>query len=172
MRFYLDRTDKRQLCQELGLSPKHFDRVLMRTTGYLWRRAVSPGFFAAISRRFGNTIPARSGGFFAKPVKPHYFRLCRGYYHTIAHQRPPRCPRSRTPTRRSWRLNARGSSRRRGSPSAMSRTSRSPARSSPAQSTAARSSSRATPTAHYVHSTTCAVIARGRSRSERAGANR
>jgi RNA polymerase sigma factor (sigma-70 family) len=30
MRFYLDGTDKRQLCRELGLSPKHFDRVLMR----------------------------------------------------------------------------------------------------------------------------------------------
>src|SRR5216110_1120343 len=30
MRFYLDGTDKQQLCQELGLSPKHFDRVLMR----------------------------------------------------------------------------------------------------------------------------------------------
>jgi len=30
VRFYLDGTDKQQLCQELGLSPKHFDRVLMR----------------------------------------------------------------------------------------------------------------------------------------------
>jgi RNA polymerase sigma-70 factor (ECF subfamily) len=30
MRFYLDGTDKQQLCRELGLSPKHFDRVLMR----------------------------------------------------------------------------------------------------------------------------------------------
>jgi RNA polymerase sigma-70 factor (ECF subfamily) len=30
VRFYLDDTDKQQLCRELGLSPKHFDRVLMR----------------------------------------------------------------------------------------------------------------------------------------------
>ena len=30
VRFYLDGTDKQQLCHELGLSPKHFDRVLMR----------------------------------------------------------------------------------------------------------------------------------------------
>jgi len=30
IRFYLDGCDKQQLCQELGLSPKHFDRVLMR----------------------------------------------------------------------------------------------------------------------------------------------
>jgi len=30
MRFYLDGTDKQQLCRELGLSPNHFDRVLMR----------------------------------------------------------------------------------------------------------------------------------------------
>jgi RNA polymerase sigma-70 factor (ECF subfamily) len=30
IRFYLDGTDKQQLCRELGLSPKHFDRVLMR----------------------------------------------------------------------------------------------------------------------------------------------
>jgi RNA polymerase sigma-70 factor, ECF subfamily len=29
-RFYLDGVDKQQLCRELGLSPKHFDRVLMR----------------------------------------------------------------------------------------------------------------------------------------------
>ena len=29
MRFYLDGTDKQQLCHELGLSPKHFDRVMM-----------------------------------------------------------------------------------------------------------------------------------------------
>src|SRR3954467_6546262 len=29
MRFYLDGTDKQQLCRELGLSPKPFDRVLM-----------------------------------------------------------------------------------------------------------------------------------------------
>jgi hypothetical protein len=30
MRFYLDGVDKQQLCREVGLSPKHFDRVLMR----------------------------------------------------------------------------------------------------------------------------------------------
>jgi RNA polymerase sigma factor (sigma-70 family) len=30
VRFYLDGVDKQQLCRELGLSPKHFDRVLMR----------------------------------------------------------------------------------------------------------------------------------------------
>jgi RNA polymerase sigma-70 factor (ECF subfamily) len=30
MRFYLDGTDKQVLCRELGLSPKHFDRVLLR----------------------------------------------------------------------------------------------------------------------------------------------
>lgn len=30
MRFYLDGADKRELCRELGLSPNHFDRVLMR----------------------------------------------------------------------------------------------------------------------------------------------
>jgi RNA polymerase sigma-70 factor (ECF subfamily) len=30
IRFYLEGTDKHQLCRELGLSPKHFDRVLMR----------------------------------------------------------------------------------------------------------------------------------------------
>jgi RNA polymerase sigma factor (sigma-70 family) len=35
MRFYLDGIDKRQLCQELGLSPKHFDRVLMRARSRL-----------------------------------------------------------------------------------------------------------------------------------------
>ena len=35
MRFYLDGTDKQQLCQELGLSPKHFDRVLMRARSRL-----------------------------------------------------------------------------------------------------------------------------------------
>src|SRR4029079_6364119 len=28
-RFYLDGTDNQQLCRDLGLSPKHFDRVLM-----------------------------------------------------------------------------------------------------------------------------------------------
>jgi hypothetical protein len=35
MRFYLDGTDKQQLCHELGLSPKHFDRVLMRARSRL-----------------------------------------------------------------------------------------------------------------------------------------
>jgi len=30
VRFYLDGADKQSLCRELGLSPKHFDRVLMR----------------------------------------------------------------------------------------------------------------------------------------------
>jgi RNA polymerase sigma factor (sigma-70 family) len=35
MRFYLDGVDKQQLCRELGLSPKHFDRVLMRARGRL-----------------------------------------------------------------------------------------------------------------------------------------
>src|SRR3954470_2518507 len=30
VRFYLDGVGKQVLCQELGLSPKHFDRVLMR----------------------------------------------------------------------------------------------------------------------------------------------
>ena len=30
VRFYLDGIDKQQLCREFGLSPKHFDRVLMR----------------------------------------------------------------------------------------------------------------------------------------------
>src|SRR4051812_26422804 len=30
VRFYLEGVDKRQLCRELGLSLKHFDRVLMR----------------------------------------------------------------------------------------------------------------------------------------------
>jgi RNA polymerase sigma-70 factor (ECF subfamily) len=30
IRFYLDGIDKHQLCADLGLSPKHFDRVLMR----------------------------------------------------------------------------------------------------------------------------------------------
>jgi len=35
MRFYLDGTDKQQLCRELGLSPKHFDRVLMRARSRL-----------------------------------------------------------------------------------------------------------------------------------------
>jgi RNA polymerase sigma-70 factor (ECF subfamily) len=35
MRFYLDGTDKQQLCHDLGLSPKHFDRVLMRARSRL-----------------------------------------------------------------------------------------------------------------------------------------
>lgn len=35
IRFYLDGTDKQQLCHELGLSPKHFDRVLMRARSRL-----------------------------------------------------------------------------------------------------------------------------------------
>jgi RNA polymerase sigma factor (sigma-70 family) len=34
-RFYLDGIDKQQLCRELGLSPKHFDRVLMRARSRL-----------------------------------------------------------------------------------------------------------------------------------------
>jgi len=35
IRFYLDGTDKQVLCRELGLSPKHFDRVLMRARSRL-----------------------------------------------------------------------------------------------------------------------------------------
>src|SRR5687767_9600880 len=35
MRFYLDGTVKQVLCRELGLSPKHFDRVLMRARSRL-----------------------------------------------------------------------------------------------------------------------------------------
>lgn len=35
IRFYLDGTDKQQLCRELGLSPKHFDRVVMRARARL-----------------------------------------------------------------------------------------------------------------------------------------
>jgi RNA polymerase sigma-70 factor, ECF subfamily len=35
VRFYLEGTDKQQLCRELGLSPKHFDRVLMRARSRL-----------------------------------------------------------------------------------------------------------------------------------------
>lgn len=35
IRFYLDSADKQTLCRELGLSPKHFDRVLMRARGRL-----------------------------------------------------------------------------------------------------------------------------------------
>ena len=35
IRFYLEGGDKQQLCRELGLSPKHFDRVLMRARSRL-----------------------------------------------------------------------------------------------------------------------------------------
>ena len=35
IRFYLEGSDKQQLCRELGLSPKHFDRVLMRARSRL-----------------------------------------------------------------------------------------------------------------------------------------
>jgi len=35
VRFYLEGTDKQQLCREVGLSPKHFDRVLMRARSRL-----------------------------------------------------------------------------------------------------------------------------------------
>ena len=35
VRFYLEGVDKQQLCHELGLSPKHFDRVLMRARSRL-----------------------------------------------------------------------------------------------------------------------------------------
>src|SRR3954469_7069886 len=35
IRFYLDGAEKQQLCRELGLSPKHFDRVLMRARSRL-----------------------------------------------------------------------------------------------------------------------------------------
>ena len=35
VRFYLEGVDKQQLCRELGLSPKHFDRVLMRARSRL-----------------------------------------------------------------------------------------------------------------------------------------
>jgi RNA polymerase sigma-70 factor (ECF subfamily) len=35
VRFYLDGMDKQLLCRELGLSPKHFDRVLMRARSRL-----------------------------------------------------------------------------------------------------------------------------------------
>ena len=35
IRFYLDAADKHELCRELGLSPKHFDRVLMRARSRL-----------------------------------------------------------------------------------------------------------------------------------------
>ncbi len=56
MRFYLDGTDKQQLCQELGLSPKHFDRVLMRARSRLRtiieRRAPHLALFPRISAIF------------------------------------------------------------------------------------------------------------------------
>jgi RNA polymerase sigma-70 factor (ECF subfamily) len=52
-RFYLDGIDKQQLCRELGLSPKHFDRVLMRARSRLRtiieRRAPHLALFPRIS---------------------------------------------------------------------------------------------------------------------------
>jgi len=51
-RFYLDGIDKQQLCHDLGLSPKHFDRVLMRARSRLRtiieRRAPHLAFFPRI----------------------------------------------------------------------------------------------------------------------------
>jgi RNA polymerase sigma-70 factor (ECF subfamily) len=53
VRFYLDGTDKQQLCRDLGLSPKHFDRVLMRARSRLRtiieRRAPHLAFLPRIS---------------------------------------------------------------------------------------------------------------------------
>jgi RNA polymerase sigma-70 factor, ECF subfamily len=53
VRFYLDGIDKQQLCHELGLSPKHFDRVLMRARTRLRtiieRRAPHLALFPRIS---------------------------------------------------------------------------------------------------------------------------
>ena len=53
VRFYLDGQDKQQLCQELSLSPKHFDRVLMRARSRLRtiieRRAPHLALFPRIS---------------------------------------------------------------------------------------------------------------------------
>jgi RNA polymerase sigma factor (sigma-70 family) len=53
MRFYLDGVDKQVLCRELGLSPKHFDRVLMRARSRLRtiieRRAPHLALFPRIS---------------------------------------------------------------------------------------------------------------------------
>jgi RNA polymerase sigma factor (sigma-70 family) len=53
MRFYLDGVDKQVLCRELGLSPKHFDRVLMRARTRLRtiieRRAPHLALFPRIS---------------------------------------------------------------------------------------------------------------------------
>jgi len=52
VRFYLDGADKQVLCHELGLSPKHFDRVLMRARSRLRtiieRRAPHLVFFPRI----------------------------------------------------------------------------------------------------------------------------
>ena len=52
-RFYLDGIDKQQLCRDLGLSPKHFDRVLMRARSRLRtiieRRAPHLALFPRIS---------------------------------------------------------------------------------------------------------------------------
>jgi RNA polymerase sigma-70 factor (ECF subfamily) len=51
--FYLEGIDKQQLCRELGLSPKHFDRVLMRARSRLRsiieRRAPHLALFPRIS---------------------------------------------------------------------------------------------------------------------------
>ena len=56
MRFYLEGTDKQQLCHELGLSPKHFDRVLMRARSRLRtiieRRAPHLALFPRVSAVF------------------------------------------------------------------------------------------------------------------------
>jgi RNA polymerase sigma-70 factor, ECF subfamily len=53
IRFYLDSIDKQQLCREFGLSPKHFDRVLMRARGRLRtiieRQAPHLAFFPRIT---------------------------------------------------------------------------------------------------------------------------
>jgi hypothetical protein len=35
IRFYIDGVDKQQLCRELGLTPNHFDRVLLRARSRL-----------------------------------------------------------------------------------------------------------------------------------------
>ncbi|HET9863021.1 MAG TPA: sigma-70 family RNA polymerase sigma factor [Steroidobacteraceae bacterium] len=53
VRFYLDGVDKQQLCREFGLSPKHFDRVLMRARtrlrSIIERRAPHLALFPRIS---------------------------------------------------------------------------------------------------------------------------
>jgi RNA polymerase sigma-70 factor (ECF subfamily) len=53
VRFYLDGIDKQQLCREFGLSPKHFDRVLMRARtrlrSIIERRAPHLALFPRIS---------------------------------------------------------------------------------------------------------------------------